>query len=233
MKNYALVFLSLVAVLAAVPSAMADPYTAGIIFHSTPNPDGNQISIAGSIFGNTEQVPPAAVDVNFALVNVESNLEFGSLIEGTPTAIETCFNTGTSPSGPTISADSNGPDCNWTLAGISFIFELPIWTDLSDDGYPEGSWFWSYIWVDLYPNGFGTAVNGQKNGFTIELQPGGDSFWLETTGTLTLFGDIDGVTYSPEPSSFWLLGTGLLGVVFILLRKAKRPQTVLSKPIGF
>jgi hypothetical protein len=214
MKRFCLVLLALTPLL-AVPAARADypTYNVSFTFVSNPNPDGLYFIAVGdeSLYNDGTLPPGEFYDYGDATLwsndpNTATGYAFSSIDDDGE-----CLSPGTSPAGPTVTGNlCFPPDSPGT-----FNFEI-------------FSQVWGQVDVYILPNGQGSliGVNGTDD-FNVSETNGAtccDGYF----GTLTIYGDIGGVEFAPEPTPFVLLGTGLVGLAALMAWQRRAARTAFG-----
>jgi hypothetical protein len=144
-------------------------------------------------------LPASADTINVVLTSPVQNAQPGSPVTFEATVSAASTNTGTIY----LNGDSYTLSGLFTVDDTDFLLNFPFSLD------PGASATADLFTVTLLPG----VPYGSYNGF-FSILGGSDPFALDTIGTATF-----DVQVTPEPQTVALLGTGLLGLAIILMRR--------------
>lgn len=131
----------------------------------------------------------------------------------------TVYSAGSDITSPVDINEAPYPDPNGTASNTVTLDGLGIMYD--NQLFPTQSPVLDFGGVLFDVNGLYIDIFGVTNGVTSGYQ------WLDTGSYQNPSGGGQPIEFTPEPSSLLLLGTGLLGLMFIVFRKAKSFGLVL------
>ena len=207
MQRPTLALVAFVSLLGFAGSAKAD--TIDFSFVSTPNSSGTYVDASGTLTGSlTWSTNPADVNVF---------LETGGTITAVSNVPPSPFVQGKYPLIPELngSSDLGGSSGGFQFSNspngiiVSSIGTLDDGVDFYMPGEDNVGGKFFYV-IDA------SGLNGAPGNSEIIATDDGFSFYYQTSGTLTLSGQVGAYDLTPEPPSWLLLGSGvvLLGYFF-------------------